>query len=359
MQVQDIVLEKLLLDPNNYRFAEVDGFVAVAESRFAEDSVQRRALDRLRRDEGIVELKKSIVKNGFLPIERIVIRRISADPEQFLVIEGNRRTAAAKWILEDHEAGIDIPDVILDSVRNIPCLLIEENEDSEVLRASLMGIRHVSGIRQWGGYQRAKLVANMKDDLQLDSSDISDRLGMSANEVNRRYRAIKALQQMQQDDEYGDYALPALYPIFHEAVSLPVVREWLGWDPDKNLFTNASSLENFYSLLAPTTDDSSGVEVEAKITNRESVRDLRVVLGNTEAREALFQPGTTFASALLIVQQGQLASSWVRQVEEAISALGSLGVDSVRNLTEPQRHSLERLKELAEQRLADHTALAS
>lgn len=357
MQTLEIDLDKLLLDPNNYRFAEAESYTQVAEARFSEDTVQRRAHERLRRNEGLIELKKSIVTNGFLPIERIVVRRVTEDPERYLVLEGNRRTAAAKWIIEDYEAGIEIPDSVMDSIRELPCLCVDPEEDSEVLRASLMGIRHVSGIRQWGGYQRAKLVAAMKDDLSLESGDISDRLGMTANEVNRRYRAIKALQQMEVDEEYGDYASPSLYPIFHEAVSLPVVREWLGWDAEKSLFTDRTNLESFYSLLVPQVEDDSGKESDPKITTRESVRDLRTVLGTTEAREALFQPGATFTSALLVVQQSQLASSWVRQVDEAISALGSLGVDAVRSLTTEQKAALERLKALAEQRLEDHNAL--
>lgn len=358
MQTLEIELDKLLLDPNNYRFAEAESYTKIAEARFGEESVQRRAEERLRRNEGLVELKKSIVTNGFLPIERIVVRRLSEDPEQYLVLEGNRRTAAAKWIVDDFEAGIDVSKSVLDSVTKLPCLCVDPEEDSEALRASLMGIRHVSGIRQWGGYQRAKLVAAMKDDLAMESSEISDRLGMTANEVNRRYRAIKALQQMEKDEQYGDHASPSLYPIFHEAVSLPVVRDWLGWDPDESVFADGSNLESFYELLIPQLDDS-GKECDPKISTRESVRDLRTVLGNTEAREALFQPGATFTSALLVVQQSQLANSWIRQVDEAISALGSLSVDVVRSLTPEQKATLEKLKALAVQRLEDHSALAN
>ena len=70
-------------------------------------------------------------------------------------------------------------------------------------------------------------------------------------EVNRRYRAYKALEQMENDEEFGDLAVARLYPLFHEAVSLPLVREWLGWEPEQFEFTNAEAKENFYKMITP------------------------------------------------------------------------------------------------------------
>jgi hypothetical protein len=357
MKSQSIELDKLLLDPNNYRFAESSGYAAIPETRFSEDSVQRKAFERLRDNEGIIELKKSIAKNGFLPIEPVVVRKYGDEPERYLVIEGNRRTAAAKWLIQDSLGGIEFPQDKLDSITNLPCVVLEPDEDDEVLRASLMGIRHVSGIRQWGGYQRATLVAKMRDNLNLEVGDISDRLGMTAHEVNRRYKAIKALNQMEEDEEYGDYATPALYPVFHEAVSLPVVRDWLGWDSTTNTFSHLDNLSSFYSLLAPSIDEDSGQESDPKISTYSNVRDLRVVLGNFEAREVLLQPGTSLNSALLVVQQKQLSTSWLRQIEEAVSALESLSVETVRNLTEIQKSALLNLQALVKQRISDNDAL--
>ena len=52
--------------------------------------------------------------------------------------------------------------------------------------------------------------------------------GISSREVARRYRASKALKQMEEDEEFSvSFAEPRLYVFFHEAVSQPKVREWL------------------------------------------------------------------------------------------------------------------------------------
>lgn len=97
MEAKDIPLDCLLLDPNNYRLQEVSGYVSVASERFQLEQVQKTTLLRLQ-DEGLRELQKSIVANGFLPIERIVVSPYPEADGKYLVIEGNRRVAALRGL---------------------------------------------------------------------------------------------------------------------------------------------------------------------------------------------------------------------------------------------------------------------
>lgn len=198
---EDLISQKdLLFDPNNYRFQDLDNFVYAAEERFHEDTVQRRAYQRMRQEEGIQALKNSILRNGYLSVERIVVRPYHhATPQKWVVVEGNRRLAAVRWILEDYEGGVPIAPQALLSIEKLPAVVAEKSAPDEVFRASLMGIRHVSGTKQWGGYQRAKLVTTMRDELGLDAGEVAERLAMSTQEVNRRYRAFKTLNQMQKN----------------------------------------------------------------------------------------------------------------------------------------------------------------
>jgi hypothetical protein len=59
---------------------------------------------------------------------------------------------------------------------------------------------------------------------------------------------------MQENEEFGEFAKPAMYPIFHEAVSLPTLRDWLGWKAGAS-FTNDQELEKFYRLITPVVSD--------------------------------------------------------------------------------------------------------
>lgn len=208
LRLDQLEQENLLLDPNNYRFQDLDDFVYAAESRCHEETVQSKTLQRIRADSSLLNLKKSILRNGFIEVERLVVRPYPHVEDRWVVIEGNRRLAAVRWILDDYDAGAEISESVLGSIRKLPVAIAEEEGPDEIFRASLMGIRHVSGIDEWGGYQRAKLIAVMRDGLGLEAGEVAERLGLSTHEVNRRYRAFKALEQMLDDEEYGEYAEP-------------------------------------------------------------------------------------------------------------------------------------------------------
>ena len=122
MQEEKIPMSQLLLDPNNYRFQDTDDWARANAARRGEDSVQQKTYQRIK-PEGINELMRSIVTNGFLPIERLVVTKYD-DQEQggrFIVLEGNRRLAALKLIQESYDQGIDIPEHVL-SVLRLPKL---------------------------------------------------------------------------------------------------------------------------------------------------------------------------------------------------------------------------------------------
>ena len=231
MRAAELDIGSLVLDPNNYRLQDEEGFRVTPPERFHLEQVQRATYQRLKAT-GLKELHDSIVANGFLPIERVVVTPCcnGAPPGSHLVIEGNRRVAALKQIAEEIGGGVEMPQSLVECMNRVPCLIVEAGEGGPFFKETLMGIRHVGGIKEWGGYQRAKLIADLRDMHRLDPSDVAAKLGLTTREVNRRYRAFKALQQMRDDDEFADLAEPALYPIFHEAIAGVEIREWLGWN---------------------------------------------------------------------------------------------------------------------------------
>lgn len=360
-----IPVSQLLLDPNNFRFQDEDGWVRADPDRFAEPSVQERAAKRIR-GEGLVELKNSIISNGFLPVERLVVRLYKHtqgdSPDLYLVLEGNRRLAALQWIKQDHDAGAKIPENVVDVLDAVPVIVIKSEDDVGTYLA-IMGIRHVGGIKQWGGYQRAKLVADLRDLHGYDTTEVADRLGMTKHEVNRRYRALKALQQMQEDEEFADYASSSMYPIFHEAVSLPIVRSWLAWDDGGMAFENEENLHQFYALITPShendEDESLDTGTPPKITNYSQVRELRSILSKAEATQLLLDPTSSFSEALAIAKAEELSKTWKTQVTEAISSLSSMSVFDLENLDEDGIATITRVGEIAERLLKTRQKLVA
>jgi hypothetical protein len=350
-------VKDLLLDPNNYRFQDRKDYASAEEDRFHEESVQSRAERRLR-DEDLVVLKNSILRNGFVPVERIVVREYPHKTGKFVVVEGNRRVAALKWIESDHLGGVAIADDVLQAVNSVPAVIVTEGDEVPPFHEALMGVRHVSGIKQWGGYQRAKLVAKHRDDYGLDPADVGERLGLSTQEVNRRYRAFKALQQMKESEEYGAYAKPELYPLFNEAVGSPAIRTWLGWDERSSTFTNEETIEQLYDLITPNQSDEGSTR-PPKVTTYDQVREMRTILADEQAKQLLLDPAHSFYDAIAAAKQQALSRTWPSQVASAIKALDSMTVTQIKSLSSNERKQLEKLRDLAASLLEDAAKLTS
>jgi hypothetical protein len=196
-------------------------------------------------------------------------------------------------------------------------------------------------------------VATLKDKYKLESTEIAQRLGMSSNEVNRRYRAFRALHQMMEHDEFGEAARSTMYPIFHEAVSLPAVRDWLGWSEESAKFTKADELSQFYGLISPGEVSEDSEPSEPKIVSYSQVRELRDILNNSDARKVLLDQSRTFVEAVAISKRDEMANSWKVEIVEAVNALKSLGVLELKRATQDDIDLLGQLRDLANELIVD------
>jgi hypothetical protein len=331
-------LDQLLLDPNNYRFFDMEKYAKVSSKRVHEDTVQDKAEELIKLDgkEELRALKESIQVNGYVPIETIVVFPYKYKNDTYVVIEGNRRVAAMRWIQKDQEGGSQVSKELVDSFARLPIVILSEDADTaNALRHVLMGLRHVSGIKQWGGYQRAKLVVELVDDFHLSLTDAAKQIGMSPHEASRRYRALKALEQMQTDDKFGTSADSKMYRLFHEAISVVKIKEWLKWDDDQYRFTDQDNLENFYRLLVPympEEEEEAGRARDPKIRTYLDVRDLREILGNIEAEECLFDPDRSFSDALAVAK-ASATLNWTPRIQAALQTLNKMPVTTLKALT--------------------------
>ncbi len=158
----DIVVNiaELYFDPNNYRIRDPDGSEAVPDERIREPEVQAATRSVLSR-KSLGDLRSSIVHNGFLLIDRVVVRRLAGGG--YCIVEGNRRIAAFRSLLDEYAEGLrELPSSLLEHARALQVVVIEA-EPSAVAQvaAAVMGIRHVSGPMKWTGFQSAGLVHDM------------------------------------------------------------------------------------------------------------------------------------------------------------------------------------------------------
>lgn len=97
---QDLVpisvsLASIFLDPNNPRFVGPDS-QPVPDADIDSEAAQESARVLLIRDWGVEKLRMNMEMNGYLPMDRVVIRKFKEG--KYVVLEGNRRICAAKLL---------------------------------------------------------------------------------------------------------------------------------------------------------------------------------------------------------------------------------------------------------------------
>jgi len=213
MEEKYIDLEKLMLDPNNPRFIQKFG----SSKYFSDDAIedcQNGVLKLFTRGKGTTELEESdneetlIIDSGdffdiedlwnsmsnigFLPIDRIVTRKL-ANSDEYLVIEGNRRIAAAKQLLRKNSTETNpsqkLDQRVVDSLGSLEVLILktegmsQEEIDRQV--AVILGLRHYGSVLEWNPLPKAYNM--LKEYLGLDPSMEEFRFeNLRANRVASR-----------------------------------------------------------------------------------------------------------------------------------------------------------------------------
>ena len=259
LEQRTVSINDVFLDPNNPRFwsEQTQKSAEIPDSKVPDETHQTKTRTRIS-NHGLEELKNSMLRNGFLPLDRIVVRELSGLPGKYVVIEGNRRLAALKTLREQIDDGVidetNIDEEYLRNLKNITNsidVLVYDGSDTKDIAWILQGIRHIGGIRNWAAAQQGKLVADQIDKEGLSLSDAGQRFGLTAQAVGRRYRSYKALQQMREDEEFQAKAKNDYYSLFEEAIRDKYVKNWLGWDDNEKRFKNADNLKQFYSWICP------------------------------------------------------------------------------------------------------------
>jgi hypothetical protein len=254
---EDVEISKILLDPNNPRLVGLTRTEATEEGRIGDTSVQESVFNELKTHlyEEVKATRDSILRLGFLPLDKIVLRKYQDTPvRKFVVVEGNERVAAIKWILQDQGRGeLTVPDERLRALQRINVLILQGTDD-EVKRGQwiIQGIRHILGVHAWGPYQQAKTIIVF---LQggMDTHAVADALTITVTQVNRLRRSYLAFEKFREDEEFGQFWHPNLFSYFEEVMNRPKLRdEWLGWEEASDLageFTNEANIRLFYSWI--------------------------------------------------------------------------------------------------------------
>lgn len=234
------------------------------------------------RREGIKDLIDSFTSNGILKIDNILVRPLPDNT--FLVIEGNRRIATLKALIEDHENGYNVGNVDPDFFisKKIDVVEYEMNSDDSEDYLLLMGLRHVTKVKDWGDFEQSELVHDLNTKFKLSFAEISNRLGIPVAQVKRRVNTFVAMQLYKGDSQFGDQFSSKMAPMFYELMGAPQIRDWLDWSEDYKTFQNTFNLNRFFDWISKTDEKEEPI-----VKNRDDIRTLKKIINDPEALEIM------------------------------------------------------------------------
>ncbi len=152
------------------------------------------------REMNVEELALSIAAWGYFDHEPLfAIKRGS----RYVVIEGNRRLAAVKILRS--------PELQKALKTDLPPLTAAIKADTDLLpvvittRAEIwqyIGFKHVNGPKPWGALAKARYIAYVVNELDVELSDIPRLIGDTHATVRRLYRGLMVLEQAEEEGIY-------------------------------------------------------------------------------------------------------------------------------------------------------------
>jgi predicted ATPase len=293
VEIRAIDIQHLYLDPNNFRLIHEVEQVNVPVEKIKDKDVINRTYRMILGDknQNIQDLVDSFKINGYLPVDQIQVRPISDD--DFVVVEGNRRIAALKYLKNEYDQkSIDLGKLDKNIFTRIPVVLYNDTDDAHYM--TLMALKHISGNRKWGEWNRAKFLETLAN-ANIPEDEICKRIGISKSDLRRNIRALGLANQYQVSD-YGDQFSESMFPLFSEASRNTILKEWIGWDDTTKLANNSINRDLFFSWLSKESveddfeDDSSGRNINFKepaISKRDDIRILSKILNDKNALKNL------------------------------------------------------------------------
>jgi len=344
-------INRLFLDPNNYRFIDKPEYKRVSDDMLTDPQIQKRTRFLLtgRNNENIQDLITSFKQNGFLPVNQIQVKELSGEIEgekNYLVLEGNRRIATLKFLYEQwKDNGSDIGKLTESSFRSVPVVLHSVENTKEHL--IVMGLDHITGKRKWSPVNQAQLIEDLINEHQMTEDEICASLGITKHALRRSRRSLALINRYKNSD-YGNQFESSMYSIFEEIITRTEIKNWLDWDDTEMRPNNSVNEERIFSWISKEEEierDESGdtISQETKepiITKSLEIRVLSKYINEPSAIERM--------EASRNITEGFSLSNAVGQ-SKFINAVDNLkqNVSTIFNFSEyMQQEHLEEIKKV-------------
>ncbi len=355
----NIAVGQLFLDPENPRLpADVQGkseeeIINALYRYFDTDEVAYSMSENGYFDEEPLVAVPQILPEEFANIESEKLSKnadylayLTKSDTKFTVLEGNRRLSTIKLLISSAlrvklkvRTFPDITDEIKDDISLLPVIIYPTRQ--EVL--PYLGVRHISGIKKWEPYAKARYIANMVEKgYSIDA--IQQQVGDRSNSARKFYLCYQLLEVAKYEFSLETNKAENFFSYLILASGQGSVKDYLGLSkriqdidlenpvPDAKL----QNLKNIFSWLfgegreklpvvkesRDITDKLTPVLRNAKATEYLTLtRDLNEAYERSDGDEELLKKYLTKANSFLEKSLGFVSRSKSEEIEDEISRL--------------------------------------
>lgn len=179
------------------------------------------------------EIVMSILAHGFFENEAMYA---VSENGKYIVVEGNRRLAAVKSILN--------PDIIDNSgmnkyknkitlelieqlSNNLPVIVLKDRQEAW----RYIGFKHVNGAAKWGSYAKAQYIASVHNNYNISLDDIAEQIGDANKTVFKLYQGLMILEQADKNTAFkinDVYHNRVYFSHLYTAIGYEGYQEYLG-----------------------------------------------------------------------------------------------------------------------------------
>ena len=235
----NIEIEKLFLDKDNPRLPEE-----------VQGKKESDLLMALYRGFNLDELAESMSKNGYFNEEPLVVipkklprDLLKIDPNSkgfidfiikkdtnFVVVEGNRRLAAVKILLDfSLRAQLRIkhwPDIVEDVIDSLTVLpTIVYSRRSEVV--PYLGVRHIVGIQKWDSYAKARYIDSLVT-AGRSIEEVESEIGDTQGSARKNLISYRLLEQAKDEFDTDPRPVKENFSLLMLAIGQGKIKRFLG-----------------------------------------------------------------------------------------------------------------------------------
>ena len=242
----------------------------------------------------------------------------------FIVVEGNRRLATIKLLLDNSlrkkyhlEDWDKISKEVKEDLKKIPSIIYSTREKI----VPYLGVRHIAGIKKWEPYAKARYIEYIhKKGKSLH--EIKQMIGETkSKEVEKLYLAYRIIQIVQEEaEEIANKAKQGNFTYIIVALGLVAIKDYLGIPKEwkKVNFKNPvpkPKIKNLVILFSLLFGDDKSLPV---ISDSRNIKEIGQILENKESRDSLISTRSVQLSRQIIKGEEISIIEYLKNTQRAL-----------------------------------------